>query len=641
MNKIVIHRTLSKRLSRTIILLAVPLFILSLGVFYQHARNMLHREAVERSFTTLKTTERLVDNYLKTIETAARSNQWVIEENFNPDSIPAITRRLVKLNGNVLSCSVATEPNSFPDYGEMYSVYTVRDGDTIITALEPEFEYFQKNWYKKTIQAESPRWINPFSDFNEGTINHHDAVGSFCMPLRPQGDRIEGVMSVDFSFRLLRETLLATHHPYPSSYYMILGPAGGYLAHPNSSLLFKKTIFTATDSVDHGDIIALGRAMTNRESGMMHVTFDNELCHVTYMPISDTGWSIALICHEEDVLADYNQLTLILLLFVVIGMVVIGWLTYKVVRGNIRPLNALMDATREVSEGNYDINIPLTKKKDVVAEMQNAFHNMQQALLTRQKEIQQNEAILNEESADLERTLPLAQKAAERKNVFIQNVWRQFTKPINVIDGLTLVFRDHLTEKRDTEKEKQSEEINNITLTLKNSAARLVRIILMLYDISDIGAANVERYAEINEVLCNDVAREAINRAETQYRVSIRLETELADDFKIKTNRLYLLRTIAELLYNAAKFSDKQHISVIITQTTNMVQFAIQDIGPGLPEDTEDLLFVPFVKTDQTTEGLGVGLPLCKRHMQELRGSLIHDKNYHEGCRFIIEIPKE
>ena len=98
MNKIVIHRTLSKRLSRTIILLAVPLFILSLGVFYQHARNMLHREAVERSFTTLKTTERLVDNYLKTIETAARSNQWVIEENFNPDSIPAITRRLVKLN---------------------------------------------------------------------------------------------------------------------------------------------------------------------------------------------------------------------------------------------------------------------------------------------------------------------------------------------------------------------------------------------------------------------------------------------------------------------------------------------------------------------------------------------------------------
>ena len=43
MNKV--NRTFSKRLSRTIMILAVPLFVLSLGVFYQYARELLEKAA--------------------------------------------------------------------------------------------------------------------------------------------------------------------------------------------------------------------------------------------------------------------------------------------------------------------------------------------------------------------------------------------------------------------------------------------------------------------------------------------------------------------------------------------------------------------------------------------------------------------
>jgi hypothetical protein len=167
-----IRRTFSKRLSRTIILLAIPLFILSLGSFYQYARVLLHKEALQRSRTILSTTERLVENYLSAIETAAKSNEWLLEENFTPDSLPALSRRIVKLNGSVLSCSVAAEPDAFPEQGSNFSVYSVREGDSIITALEPEFEYYQKNWYKEPIQLGAPCWINPFSDFTEGVINY-------------------------------------------------------------------------------------------------------------------------------------------------------------------------------------------------------------------------------------------------------------------------------------------------------------------------------------------------------------------------------------------------------------------------------------------------------------------------------------
>ena len=73
---------------------------------------------------------------------------------------------------------------------------------------------------------------------------------------------------------------------------------------------------------------------------------------------------------------------------------------------------------------------------------------------------------------------------------------------------------------------------------------------------------------------------------------------------------------------------------------TGAVRFIVEDVGPGLPDDVSlDLVFKPFAKVDNLSEGLGLGLPLAKRHAQNLGGDLTLDDNYHDGCRFIIELP--
>ena len=639
-----IRRTFSKRLSRTIILLAIPLFMLSLGSFYQYARVLLHKEALQRSRTILSTTERLVENYLSAIETAAKSNAWLLEENFTPDSLPALSRRIVKLNGSVLSCSVAAEPDAFPEQGSNFSVYSVREGDSIITALEPEFEYYQKNWYKKPIQLGAPCWINPFSDFTEGLINHHDAVGSYCIPLRPHGNRIEGVVSVDFSFQTLRKTVLATHHPYPSSYFMLLGPAGGYLIHPESNLLFKKTIFTATDSVEHPDIIALGRAMTSGKHGMMHVSFDDVLCHVTYMPVGDTRWSLALVCHDEDVLADYNHLAVLLIIFVIMGMVVIAWLTRKVVRRNIQPLNELMEATTRVSKGDYDTEIAPTSNKDIIGNMQNAFRNMQKALISHRNEIRKGDADIAKKSAELESSLPLAKEAANRKQLFVKNVWHQIVTPLNVIESLARVLQGGIASGYNSkagENRELGEDIRQISNTMKRNAVVLYRNTLMLYDISDTSTANTARYHQNDQVCCNEMGLDSVNYIKGHFADAvIGFETELPDTYSIKTNRLYLMLTLRELLYNSAKYSDKQHILLRVTQTDDTVRFTIEDVGPDLPDDFKKIIFEPFKKISELSDGLGLGLPLCKIHIESLGGKVIYDESYQQGCRMIVELPK-
>jgi signal transduction histidine kinase len=101
------------------------------------------------------------------------------------------------------------------------------------------------------------------------------------------------------------------------------------------------------------------------------------------------------------------------------------------------------------------------------------------------------------------------------------------------------------------------------------------------------------------------------------------------------------MRTIRELLYNSAKYSDGKHVVMHVTQTDNTVCFIVEDVGMGLSEEQLEMIFMPFGKINDLSEGLGLGLPLAKRHAQGLGGDLTLDTTYQDGCRFVMELPKQ
>jgi signal transduction histidine kinase len=141
-------------------------------------------------------------------------------------------------------------------------------------------------------------------------------------------------------------------------------------------------------------------------------------------------------------------------------------------------------------------------------------------------------------------------------------------------------------------------------------------------------------------VSCNEVASEAIGYIRIHYPdLYIGFESEVDDDFCIRTSHQYLMRSLREILYNAAKYSDRQHVVVRIEKTDSVVRFVIEDTGRGIAEKDRELVFEPFMKIDDLSEGLGLGLPLSKRHIETLGGRLILDTDYHEGCRIIAELP--
>ena len=638
---------LSNKLSINIMLLAAPVFIISLGLFYLQSRYLIRKEAIERSNSILHTTVQRVSNYMRTIEVSTNANAWLLEENFRPDSLQSISQRIVQLNPHIISCSVSAIPDMFPQYGQYFSAYTVNEGDTIISVIETEYEYTDKLWYKSPVTSGKAGWVEPFGEHTEDTIDHNEAVATYCRPLRSKEGKILGVVATDFSFSRMAKDIIATEHPYPDAYFILVGSNGRYFIHPDTTCLFRKTIFTDADPHQNADMIALGYQMTDGKQGMMHVDIDGQRCHVCYQPVPGSDWSLAMVCPDSEILAGYHRLAYVIVTLIFMGLLAMLWLCRRVVHQNIRPINRLLEHAQKISEGHYDEVIPRSEHKDDIAQLQNGFATMQQALQDHLGSISKTAEEIRKRNEQRALDMQLAEDTVRKKTVFIQNLSHQIRTPLNIIMGFanvlyeSIVSRNNTKNTQDQSMIEEKKNLGDVMGMMKHNAIHLKRMILMLFDSSSTGGAEKLMNDRHDEVSCNEAARECINYTKEHFLgIKISFESELSDEVKILTNHLYLIRTIRELLYNAAKYSDGEHISLRISETTTTVCFTIEDTGSGLPDNPDDMLFKPFMKMDDLSEGLGLGLPLSKRHALSLGGDLIYDRDYKDGCRFIVEMPK-
>ena len=628
-----IRKSFSTKLSLGILLMTVTIFVVSLGVLFTQSRHIIRTEAVGRTKAVLNTTMQHIVRNLMTIENATNTCSWMIEQQFQPEQILDFTSRIVRLNPHIDGCSISAEPNMFKKYGRYFSAYTVRETDTIATVIEEEYEYFQKVWYKTPRNLESGCWVVYTDEVDSLKLTLDGMIASYGKPLYSADSSMVGIISTDLSLLRLSK-VMSEVRPYPNSYFMMIDDEGRYFIHPDSTRLFTQTIFTNVDPRKQYDIIALGHEMTSGKQGQMVVNVDGAPCVVCYQPVLGTKWSLAIVCPDSDVLAGYYRMTYIVVPLLVIGLLVFLLLCHRAVTVSIRPLNQLLDKTQTIASGNMEVYIPKSQRLDVIGRLQNSFATMFRYLNFHIGSVRYTTEQTKLRNEELERATRMAKEADKQKTIFIQNVSHQIRTPLNIIMGFSQVLSDAGKEKL------SDEEMKSITDMMDHNSKHLKRMLQMLFDSSDTGLSEELNSQKHDLILCNDVAREAIENTNLYYpNLQISFQSELADDFCIKGNRLYLMRALRELLYNSAKYSDGQHVSLHVTPTDCNIQYIVEDTGKNINEADRETIFKFFTKVDDLTEGLGLGLPLAKRHAQNLGGDLILDTSYQEGCRFIIEVP--
>ena len=633
-----IRRSFSAKVIMWVLLLAVPVFLASVGVLFWQSHKLIRAEAVDKASNVLACAMHRINRYLITTKTASHTNAWIVEQSLYPDSILAMTNRIATTNPYTDGCAISTEPGVIPQYPDGFMSVSFNTKDSVNTFIEPDHSYFQERWYSIPRTQRKPTWV-VFNDKNREQETDEDAtIAAYTHPLFNKKGKFVGVISIWLSLQHI-SNIMAEVRPYPHSYYVMIDEKGRYVGHPDSTRLFNQTIFSVADPQHQADLIALGYEMTKGNKGSMSVKINGKKSLVCYMPVEGTPWSLAIVCPHSDILRGFYRLTYIVVALLIVGLLLIFINCHKAVTVSLSPLQQLLEKTKSVSNGHLDVDIAHTKRTDVIGGLQNSFATMLESLNYYINSVRTATDQTKRYNRELEHTTQLAVEAQRQKTIFIQNVTHQIRTPLNIIMGFAQILNCP-TDDTSLSEELGQDEIKSIASTMTHNSRLLIRMVMMLFDSSDNGKAETANCDKREMVACNDVCQVALKFTTKNHPdIPVEYKTELADDFCIHTNFRYLEYSLEELLSNAVRYSDQQHISLHVTRNEEFVRFVVQDTGNGIAEADRDNIFKFFTKVDDFSEGLGLGLPLTKRHAETLGGNLILDTTYHEGSRFIFEIP--
>jgi signal transduction histidine kinase/pSer/pThr/pTyr-binding forkhead associated (FHA) protein len=122
----------------------------------------------------------------------------------------------------------------------------------------------------------------------------------------------------------------------------------------------------------------------------------------------------------------------------------------------------------------------------------------------------------------------------------------------------------------------------------------------------------------------------------------VRLTTQIAAHPKVIMDPLQIGRVIINLLRNAAQAMRAQseprdiHIRVHVKDVMAIIE--VIDNGPGVPDEVRARLFEPFFTT-KGDQGLGLGLDISRRIVQNHGGRISFDRHEPRGTIFTISLP--
>jgi two-component system sensor histidine kinase QseC len=270
-----------------------------------------------------------------------------------------------------------------------------------------------------------------------------------------------------------------------------------------------------------------------------------------------------------------------------------------IIQQGFRPLRSV---SRLIGERDYDYLNPVTAEHvpEEVADLVNELN----ALLTR------------------------LQISIERNNRFTADVAHELRTPIA---GMLVQLQSSITGQTDEEREKGLTQISK-------GLNHLNHVVNQLLILASIEPEKIRMQFEVFDLV--SVAEEVLSDISPS-ALSKQIDMELIADQRVELNgnREMMAIMLGNLVANAMKFTPLGNkISVFIKQHDKGIEVAVEDSGPGIPDDKKKWVFERLNRLPGETEpGSGLGLSIVKE-ICELHQGVITLKDRQNGHGLIVNL---
>ena len=244
--------------------------------------------------------------------------------------------------------------------------------------------------------------------------------------------------------------------------------------------------------------------------------------------------------------------------------------------------------------------------------------------------------------AELLRTAKKAEAANEAKTEFLQRMSHDIRTPINGICGMINVA-DHYADNM----EKQTE----CRAKIKEASHLLLELINEVLDMSKLESDEV--VLEEIPFNLNSISEEILGVIEhmaAEQNIRILWEKKEVTHWNLIGSPVHVKRILMNILSNAVKYNKENgyvYISCreIPSKQTAMttLEFVCRDTGIGMAEAFQKRIFEPFAQEHAGSRtkfaGTGLGMPITKKLVEKMSGTISFESKEGTGTTFVIRIP--
>lgn len=220
-----------------------------------------------------------------------------------------------------------------------------------------------------------------------------------------------------------------------------------------------------------------------------------------------------------------------------------------------------------------------------------------------------------------------AEKADRLKSQFLANMSHEIRTPLNAIVG----FSELMSMEDDIE---VRQEYSNI---IKTNNELLLRLINDVLEISKIESDMVT--FTMFDIELPSVMEEIYNTIRLRVPPSVKLVLDSCKFVIIRTDKNRFMQILINLLTNAIKYTEQGCIRFGYTVEEKNVKFYVSDTGKGIPQDACDRIFNRFVQLNDASQGIGLGLAICKGLLLKLGGNISVTSEVGKGSTFTFTLP--